>query len=87
MDLIAELTRRGRSEAGLAEIAPSGKPLASGPDTPLPPLVVLEICKHTRERSHATQEMVDRGLRMAYQKHPDCWSPRSVMTAGPLPDR
>ncbi len=73
MDLIAELTRRGRSAAGLPEIAPSGQPLASRPDQPLPPLVDLEICDHTKERNHVSQEMADRVLRIAYDKRPDLW--------------
>ena len=64
MDLIADLTRRGRSGAGLPEIAPSGKPLASGRDQPLPPLMDLEICEHTKERNHLSQEMVDRVLQI-----------------------
>jgi hypothetical protein len=72
-DLIAELTRKGRSAAGLAEIAPSGKPLATGPDAPLPPLVDLEICEHTRERNQVTQDMADRVLRIAYDQRPDLW--------------
>jgi hypothetical protein len=64
---------QGRSAAGLAEIAPSGKPLASGPDQPLPPLADLKISEHTKEFNHVTQERADRVLRIAYEKRPDLW--------------
>jgi hypothetical protein len=73
MDLIAELTRRGRSAAGLPEIAPSGKPLAAGPDQPLPSLADLEICDHTKQFNHRTQDVADRVLKIAYEKRPDLW--------------
>jgi hypothetical protein len=73
MDLIHEITRRGRSAYGKPEIPPSGKPLASGPDQPLPPLAHLEICEHTKKFNHVTQEMADRVLGIAYEKRPDLW--------------
>jgi hypothetical protein len=73
MDLINEFTRRGRSAAGLPEIPPSGKLLASGPDHPLPPLAHLEICEQTKKFNHVTQEMADRVLGIAYEKRPDLW--------------
>lgn len=73
MDLVAELTRRGRSAAGLPEIAPSGKPLAAGPDEPLPSLADLEICERSKQKDHLTQEMADRVLRIAYDRRPDLW--------------
>jgi hypothetical protein len=71
MDLIAELTRKGRSVAGLPEIALGDKPLASGPDQPLPPLADLEICDHKKEFKHLTQDTADRVLRIAYDQCPD----------------
>jgi hypothetical protein len=56
----------------LPEIPPSGKPLASGPDQPLPPLADLEICDHTKEY-HLAQDAADRVLKIAYEKRPDVW--------------
>lgn len=73
MDLVAELTRRGRSAAGLPEIAPSGKPLAAGPDEPLPSLADLEICERSKQKDNLTQEMADRVLPIAYDRRPDLW--------------
>jgi hypothetical protein len=73
MDLIAELTRRGRSAEGLPEIEPRGRPLAAGPDQPLPPLVPLELSEHTKKSGHISQEAVDRLLQAAYARRPDLW--------------
>jgi hypothetical protein len=55
MDLINEFTRRGRTAYGLPEIPPKGKPLAFGPDQPLPPLIKLDIDEGTKKR--ITQEV------------------------------
>lgn len=71
MDLINEFTRRGRKAAGLPEIPPKGKPLASGPDQPLPPLAKLDIKERTRK--HITQEVADRVLQVAFERRPDLW--------------
>jgi hypothetical protein len=68
MDLINEFTRRSRNAAGLPEIPPKGKPLASGPDQPLPPLVKLDINERTRK--HIMQEMTDRVLQIALSGGP-----------------
>lgn len=73
MDLINEFTRRGRSAYGLPEIPPSGKPLASGPDQPLPSLVKLDLSENTKAHKHVTQEMADRVLQIAYDRRPDLW--------------
>jgi hypothetical protein len=71
MDLINEFTRRGRSAYGRPEISPKGKPLVSGPDQPLPPLVKLDINERTRK--HITQEVADSFLQTAYERRPDLW--------------
>jgi hypothetical protein len=74
MDLIHELTRRVRSAYGYPESAePRGQPLAAGPDQPLPPLVHLELAECTRRSNHVTQDLVDRVLRIAYERRPDLW--------------
>jgi len=73
MDLIAELTRRGRSANDLPEIEPRGRPLAAGSDQPLPPLVQMELSGHTKEFRHVTQEAADRILQTAYERRPDLW--------------
>jgi hypothetical protein len=71
MDLIDEFTRRGRNAAGLPEIPPKGKPLASRPDQPLPPLIKLDIDEGTKKR--ITQEMADRALQITFERRPDLW--------------
>jgi hypothetical protein len=70
-DLINEFNRQGRNAAGLPEISPKGKPLASWPDQPLPPLIKLDIDEGTKKR--ITQEMADRALQITFERRPDLW--------------
>ena len=35
--------------------------------------MALEICDHTKEFNHLSQDMTDRVLRIAYDKRPDLW--------------
>ena len=73
MDLISELSRRLRKAYGFAEVEPRGKPLAAGPDHPLPPLINLEIDEASIRRGGLTQAITDTLLQMAYDKRPDLW--------------
>lgn len=73
MDLACELSRRLRKANGLFDVPPRGKPLAAGPDQPLPPLLKLAIDEDAARRGTLTQELTDRVLQIAYEKQPALW--------------
>ena len=73
MDLVAELTRRGRSAAGLPEIAPSGKPLAARPDEPLPSLADLEDLRAFEAEDHLYAEWPTRCCKSPMTGVPTYW--------------
>ena len=73
MDLMCELSRRLRKAYGLFEVPPRGKPLAAGPDQPLPKLPRLAISEGAARRGKVTQEMADRILQSSYDEQPALW--------------
>jgi hypothetical protein len=73
MDLMCELSRRLRKAYGFFDVPPRGRPLAAGPDQPLPKLPGLPVSEGSARRGKVTQEMADRVLQSCYDKHPALW--------------
>ncbi|MEZ0223671.1 MAG: hypothetical protein ACAH83_03895 [Alphaproteobacteria bacterium] len=73
LDLACEISRRIRKANGKSELTPRGKPLAAGPNVPLPPLAPLAVSEGAQHRGNVTQEMADKVFGIAYKQRPDLW--------------
>jgi hypothetical protein len=73
MDLYRRAYPEGAQRGGAAGDCAERQASCLGAETPLPSLVDLEICEHTKEFNHLTQDMADRLVQIAYDKRPDLW--------------
>lgn len=71
LDLLYELSRRIRSALNLQEVPILGRPLASSPEGPFPPLTQKSVEIVKNKEHQLSQSLVDNAIQSAYERAPE----------------